>query len=153
MVEFDQNDVANEMRRAAAVARDNGFYEIADGNEKIAEYIEGLECAIAAERKLSARRAEERNAARERVKVLEDRVKLFDDVIGSDVGDLLELDISATPAPWSIDLRAKFRIIHENVSIASTGSDSRIDFSEHRANARFIVVACNLLRRLLGVYK
>lgn len=53
---LDQREIANEMRRAAQLAREHGHPEIADGNEQIAEYIEGLESGLAAERALSARR-------------------------------------------------------------------------------------------------
>lgn len=70
-MKLDQTQIANEMRRTARVFRDVGQDEIADGNEQIAEYIEGLECGLAAERKLSILRTGERNAARERIAELE----------------------------------------------------------------------------------
>jgi len=58
-----QENMADEMRRAAALAREHGHEEIAQGNEAIAEYIEGLECGLAAERKLSAIRTKQRDDA------------------------------------------------------------------------------------------
>ena len=60
-----QSDMAEEMRRSARVIREAGGHDdIADGNDAIAEYIEGLECGLAAERKLSQRRTAERDEAR-----------------------------------------------------------------------------------------
>lgn len=70
-MKLDQAQIANEMRRTASVLRDAGQGEIADCNEQIAEYIEGLECGLAAERKLSIRRTGERNAAQKRIAELE----------------------------------------------------------------------------------
>lgn len=69
--EFPQDKMAHQMRKAAALAREHGHEEIAQGNEAIAEYIEGLECGLAAERKLSKRRTEQRDAVLIKVKELE----------------------------------------------------------------------------------
>lgn len=73
--DFPQYEMADQMRKAAALAREAGHEEIAQGNEAIAEYIEGLECGLAAERKLSIRRTEQRDAALARVEELEAEIR------------------------------------------------------------------------------
>lgn len=54
----DEIDYAAEMRRSASVCREAGHCEIADGNIKIAEYIEKLRAELA-ERKLEIERLRE----------------------------------------------------------------------------------------------
>ena len=53
-----------EMRRSAEACREAGEHEAALGNEKIADHIRDIECALGAERNLSVRRTEQRDEAR-----------------------------------------------------------------------------------------
>lgn len=57
--------------------REAGQVEIADGNERLADYIEALECGLSAERALSARRTKQRDDARALVAELAGVVELF----------------------------------------------------------------------------